>query len=84
MNIPADQQPIQPTADPDYLVPDRQVAKEMGISLMGIWRWTRDPDLKFPPAVQIRGRNFRSRRMLEAWKRQMIGRAIGTRAGEAA
>jgi hypothetical protein len=39
---------------PDELVPDPKVAKEFGISAMGIWRWERDPNLGFDPAVNLK------------------------------
>lgn len=55
----------------DPLVPDPTVAKEFGISLMTIYRWDRDEKLKalgWPGKVQIRKRNFRSRRGLEKFK----------------
>jgi len=48
------------------------------------WRWSRDPTLDFPPPIQIRGRNFRSRRQLERWKAEMLRRSIGRRAKAAA
>jgi hypothetical protein len=68
---------------PDQLVPDPVVWRELGITSMTGWRYTRDPDLRFPPAISIRGRNFRSRKALEAWKREIMRRAIATR-GDAA
>lgn len=55
----------------DTLVPDPIVANEFGISLMTIYRWDRDENLKalgWPGKVQIRNRNFRSRRGLEKFK----------------
>jgi predicted DNA-binding transcriptional regulator AlpA len=61
----------------DTFVPDPQVWKELGISSMTGWRWQRDPDLNFPPRIQIRGRNFRSRKQLERWKAEMLRRSIG-------
>jgi hypothetical protein len=64
----------------DTFVPDPLVWKELGVSSMTGWRWSHDPALDFPPAIQIRGRNFRSRRQLERWKRQMLRRAIAQRA----
>ena len=64
----------------DTFIPDPQVWKELGISSMTGWRWQRDPGLNFPPAIQIRGRNFRSRRQLERWKDEMLRRSIGGRA----
>jgi predicted DNA-binding transcriptional regulator AlpA len=63
----------------DTFVPDPQVWKELGISSMTGWRWQRDPDLDFPPRIQIRGRNFRSRKQLERWKAEMLRRSIGER-----
>jgi hypothetical protein len=72
------------TPEPDTLVPDRQVANEFGITLMGIWRWTNDPGLGFPPQIKIRNRNFRSRRALEEFKRRMMRQAIAARGGQAA
>jgi predicted DNA-binding transcriptional regulator AlpA len=65
--------------DHDQLVPDPQVWKELGVSSMTGWRWSHDPALDFPPAVRIRGRNFRSRQMLERWKAKMMRRAIAQR-----
>jgi predicted DNA-binding transcriptional regulator AlpA len=61
----------------DTFVPDPQVWRELGISSMTGWRWQRDPDLHFPPRIQIRGRNFRSRKQLERWKGEMLRQSIG-------
>jgi hypothetical protein len=63
-------------SDNDELVPDPQVWKELGITSMTGWRWTRDPDLDFPPQIKIRRRNFRSRRQLEAFKARMVRQAL--------
>jgi hypothetical protein len=68
--------PTANTAEADTLVPDPQVCQEFGISLMGLWRWSRDPNLDFPPAINIRGRNYRSRRALECFKERMVRQAI--------
>jgi hypothetical protein len=67
----------------DELVPDPAVAREFNISLMTLVRWSQDPSLDFPPKIQIRKRNFRSRRALEAFKRRMLRSAIAQR-GEVA
>jgi predicted DNA-binding transcriptional regulator AlpA len=64
---------------PDELVPDPVAAQELGISLMGMWRYTNDPALDFPVAVKIRNRNFRSRRQLEEWKARLLSAAIKQR-----
>jgi predicted DNA-binding transcriptional regulator AlpA len=67
------------SGDVDILVPDPRVSTEFGVTLMTLWRWSRDKELQFPPAVQIRGRNFRSRRALEAFKARMMRDAIAHR-----
>lgn len=60
----------------DELVPDPAVARELGgISLMTLWRWSRDPKLQFPQAIKIRNRNFRSRRALEQFKTKLMRQA---------
>ena len=61
---------------PDSLVPDPAVCVEFGVTAMTLWRWTRDPDLDFPPAIAIRNRNFRSRKQLESFKARMLSKAI--------
>jgi hypothetical protein len=60
----------------DNLIPDPVVCAEFGVTAMTLWRWTRDPDLNFPPAIAIRNRNFRSRKQLEAFKARMLSKAI--------
>ncbi len=58
--------------DGDTLVPASKARQECGnISPMTEWRWERDPNLNFPPAVKIRGRKYRSRKALEAFKQQL-------------
>jgi hypothetical protein len=71
------------TVEPDTLVPDKFVAAEFNISKMGLWRWTNDPALGFPPQIKIRNRNFRSRRALEDFKARMMRQAIAARADAA-
>ena len=68
-------------AAPDTHVPDPQVARELGITLMSLWRYTHDPALDFPPPIKIRNRNFRSRHLLEAFKQRMLVSAIRQRDG---
>lgn len=65
---------------PDHLVPDPIVATEFYTTLMGLYRWTNDPNLHFPPAIKIRNRNFRSRRAIEEFKARMMRAAITKRA----
>jgi hypothetical protein len=64
----------------DELIPDPQVLREFNISAMALWRWDRDPDLAFPPAIKIRRRKFRSRQALDDFKLRMMRRAIEQRA----
>jgi hypothetical protein len=56
----------------DQLIPDPQIWAELGITPCTGDRWTKDKDLGFPPIVKIRNRNYRSRRLFEAWKQQRI------------
>jgi len=63
------------TTDNDTMVPDRMVMAELSISAMTLWRWERDPALSFPPKIQIRNRNYRSRKALEAFKERMFSEA---------
>jgi hypothetical protein len=66
------------SGEPDSLVPDAQVAKELGCSVMGLWRRTNDPDDDFPAPIKIRSRNFRSRKALEAYKARKLRDAMRT------
>ena len=51
----------------DDLVPDPQVADEFNVSLMTLWRWTRDPIIQFPqPDLVINNRKY--------WKRGTLRR----------
>jgi hypothetical protein len=50
------------------------------VTEMTLHRWDKDPSLGFPPKIQIRGRNFRSRRALEQFKERMVAQAIKARA----
>ena len=60
----------------EELVPDPEVWRELGITSMSGFRWERDAALGFPPKIQVRGRNYRSRRMLEAFKQKLIRKAL--------
>lgn len=67
---------------PDELVPDPKVFQEFNISPMTGWRWDRDPELAglgWPPPIQIRRRNFRSRQAIDAFKARLIERALEER-----
>jgi hypothetical protein len=68
----------------DVLVPDPVVAREFAVTLMTLSRWTHDQNLGFPPPIKMRGRNYRSRAALEAFKAQKIRDGIAGRGGRAA
>ena len=54
---------------------------------MTIYRWDHDPAkraLGWPPKVKIGPRNYRHRNQLEAFKRNLLKRALAKRDGEAA
>lgn len=68
-----------PEPGPDAFVPDVQVRREFGVSSMAIHRWDKDKKLGFPPKIQIRGKNFRSRQALEAFKARLLDQAIQQR-----
>jgi hypothetical protein len=74
---------LKPSGDvPDELVPDPTVFQEFHITSMTGWRWDRDPELValgWPPPVKIRNRNFRSRRLVEAFKEALVRQALEQR-----
>lgn len=62
---------------PDTFVPDARVRAEFGnITAMTLHRWDHNPNLGFPPPIDIAGRKYRSRRMLEAFKQRALRDAI--------
>lgn len=63
----------------DELVPDPQVQKEFGISAMTLWRWDHDSALHFPPAIKIKTRKYRFRLALDAFKAELLRKAIAER-----
>jgi hypothetical protein len=66
----------------ETLVSDPNVAKELDVSLMTIWRYDRDPrlaELGWPPKISIRDRNFRNRRLFETFKRNLLRHAMTKR-----
>ncbi len=68
--------------DIDSLVPDPKVAEEFSTTLMTLWRWDHDPAkvaLGWPPKVQIGKRNYRHRSRLEAFKANLLQRALAAR-----
>ena len=64
---------MRPNPPLRQLVPDAQVRAELGgVSPMTIWRWDNDETLQFPRAVVIRGRKFRWRHEIEAFKTHLV------------
>lgn len=61
------------------MVPDTIVVTEFNVTPMTLSRWTNDPRLGFPPPMKINRRNFRSRHALEAFKAELLRRAIAER-----
>jgi hypothetical protein len=53
------------------LLPDRLVRERYGISPSTLWRWDRDHDLGFPPAIKIRKRKFRCEQALDEFDKRM-------------
>jgi hypothetical protein len=70
----------QEDQEPDQLVPDAQVRRELGnITAMTLFRWGEDPSLNLPPKIKIYNRNYRSRKLLEAFKALLLAEAIRRR-----
>jgi hypothetical protein len=66
----------------DTLIPDPVVAREFHTTLMSIWRWDHDPakaELGWPAKIKMGRRNYRSRIALEAFKQNLIKRALAER-----
>jgi predicted DNA-binding transcriptional regulator AlpA len=60
------------------LIPDPQVARDLGITLRTLFRWdTEHPELKFPKPVYINGRKYRRADQLAAWDREQAPASIG-------
>lgn len=73
--------PTQSKIQYDELVPDPDVWRELNVTSMTGYRYTRDPNLNFPPPIKIRNRNFRSRALLEEWKAGLLQLALSKRVG---
>ena len=66
----------------DSLVPDPRVAEEFDTTTMQLWRWDHDPKmiaLGWPPKVKISRLNYRHRSRLEAFKTNLLQRALAER-----
>lgn len=58
--------------DNPKLIPDPQVAKDLGRSLRTLARWDEDPKLNFPKPVPIKGRKYRRADELAAWLKARV------------
>jgi hypothetical protein len=65
---------------PDSSVPDPAVRREFGICEMTLTRWSADPKLHFPPPIKINNRCYRSRRLLDVFKADLLRKSIADRA----
>lgn len=54
------------------LVPDPVIAKQLGVTLMTIYRWDHSPNVGFPKAVKINTRNYRVASELTAWRDKLV------------
>jgi predicted DNA-binding transcriptional regulator AlpA len=53
--------------DNPKLIPDPQVARELGRNLRTLARWDKDPELNFPKPVRIKRRKYRRADEMAAW-----------------
>jgi hypothetical protein len=80
------------TASPRALTPDPKIAQLLNICTKTIRRWEADPDLGFPPAIEIKGRRYRDTHKFQDFlaarlkaslaKRKTKNRPAGEVAGE--
>ena len=49
-------------------VPSRQVRARYNVSDMGLWRWLRSPELRFPRPIYINKRRYWPLSALQAWE----------------
>jgi predicted DNA-binding transcriptional regulator AlpA len=69
---------VMSATDNQKLIPDPQVAKDVGRTLRTLARWDKDPELNFPKPVVIRGRKYRRADELAAWSREQAPASIGS------
>ena len=77
------EQTTTPDGKPIMLVPDPVVQAELGKTRQSFVRWDSDPEmaaLGWPPPITIRGKKHLPRHLLEAFKANLIARALKERA----
>ena len=58
----------QVPADDEMLLTSKQTRARVGdVSTMCIWRWMRDPRVRFPAPIKINGRNYWRLGVLRRW-----------------
>jgi hypothetical protein len=64
-----------PVLDDDVLLTSVQTRARVGnVSSMCIWRWMRDPRVRFPAPVKINGRNYWRLGVLRRWDAERMAR----------
>ena len=49
-----------------------QLAQHLGVSSMTIWRWKRNPELKFPSASEVNGIEYTNLDVVDEWMKQRL------------
>jgi hypothetical protein len=53
-----------------------KTARHLNVSGMSLWRWKRDPKLKFPPAAVINGIEYNDLNLVDDWMRSCTRVAV--------
>jgi predicted DNA-binding transcriptional regulator AlpA len=65
----------QVPADDEMLLTSKQTRARVGdVSTMCIWRWMRDPRVRFPAPIKINGRNYWRLGVLRRWDAERMAR----------
>jgi predicted DNA-binding transcriptional regulator AlpA len=64
----------EPSDKPRTFLTAPQVCARYGIADMSLWRWLRDPEMKFPqPTMVLQRRRFWDEAILREWELSRIG-----------
>ena len=55
----------------------KQVAEHLGVSVMTLWRWRRDPKLHFPAGSEVNGIEFTHIDRVDEWMRERVVKRHG-------
>jgi predicted DNA-binding transcriptional regulator AlpA len=61
------------------LIPDPEVARTLGVTLMTIYRWDHDPSMGFPKPIRLKTRKYRSAKELTEWRDGLVREAAAHR-----